>query len=199
MNKKLKKILLLIGSISGIILIITGIVLMCTNFPGSGIINIKSIIISGEINSDSIGLILIFLGVILQLLVIIKSSFKTKNIVYRKKGEDEEYLYEEESGDPYVDLIDAIFPNDQIPLKYKNLLIDDWLTQDNIKLIVDEYILDNLFKMNVDNYFNTKEVIFSEWNKNPVCSPPIHHELEKWLKSIKEDWINKLKKINTSH
>lgn len=195
MSNKLKTVLLLIGSISGIILIITGIIFICINLPGSGKMNIKSLILSGEINTDSIGLVLIFLGVILQIIVIKKSSFKTKKIVFTKKGRKEKCTIEEESGDPYVQMFDEVFPKEQLPSELKNIPIIDWLSKENIKMLVNDYVINDLLKLNLENYFDTKIEIFSKWNKQPICDPPIHNELEEWLVSIKNEWDKKLEKV----
>lgn len=59
--------------ISGIILILAGIAMVFKNIRTEGEISIKTLVVEGSINATHVGLFLIFLGVVLELGVILKT------------------------------------------------------------------------------------------------------------------------------
>lgn len=136
------------ATIVGAVLVISGIIMVLYGITQTGEINIKSAIVSGKIESGSLGLLFSFLGVILILCsVLIRREKKT---AFRYKTDNEEVDWSHwESGDPHVDLYDNVFPKEEIPKRFKNTPIVDWLSKETVTEIVDIYLHMELCKRSI--------------------------------------------------
>lgn len=109
----------------------------------TGVIDIKSSLLSGKIESGSLGLLFAFFGVVLLLVPLFKKhEIRT---VFRQKTKKQEIDWSHwESGDPYVELIEEIFPDEEIPDDVLNQPFVDWISESKIEKMVDLYLQDTL-------------------------------------------------------
>lgn len=83
--------------ISGIILIVAGIVMIYMDIKSEGSISIKTPLLEGKIRATYLGLLVIFLGVILEIFAIVKTyPFSSKSKVI--EGPDFKVIEQEETG-----------------------------------------------------------------------------------------------------
>ena len=85
--------------VSGIILILAGIIMILMDIKSEGSISIKTPFIEGSINATYVGLLVIFLGVVLELGAILKSyQFSKRNRIiespdFKVKDQEETGMY----------------------------------------------------------------------------------------------------------
>lgn len=131
-----RNIILILSSVVGSLLVVSGIVMSFVGVESRGVIDIKSAVISGKVETGSLGLLLIFLGVIL-LIVLVRTRREIKKTVrHQEKGTVVDWS-RWETGDPYAELIETIFPHEEIPLAVRREPVVDWLSEYRIRELVD--------------------------------------------------------------
>lgn len=155
---KTKNITIITASLSGALLTICGIVMAFNGLSSSGSIDIKSSLLSGRIETGSLGLLFTFLGVfLLGVCVLVKRETYTS---FRRKTNNQEYNWSRwETGDPYVDLMIKIFPTEKTPEQACNLPVIDWISEASIMKMIDEHLSGELINKigSFISYFNLKK------------------------------------------
>lgn len=82
------------GILSGIILEISGVTMIFRDLKGYGDISVESLLLNANISATEIGLLVIFLGVIVQIFAIKTKVHKENTFEKKKKGES---IYVKES------------------------------------------------------------------------------------------------------
>lgn len=142
---KVKTFVVIAACFMGALLIISGVIMAFKGYTSTGTIDIKSALVSGKIKTGSLGLLFVFFGVILLLFALWRRR-ETKPIFKQKFGEQEIDWSHWESGDPYVQLMENIFPYEAPPIDVKNQSFVDWISEEKIEEMVDMYLRDELRK-----------------------------------------------------
>ncbi len=82
---KIKSYAIIISSIIGAALVISGVVMAFKGLTSTGVIDIKSALLSGKIESGSLGLFFAFLGIVLLIVPILKKHEKKLFLFITKK------------------------------------------------------------------------------------------------------------------
>lgn len=142
---KTKTFAIVVAVLVGAFLTISGTIMAFKGITQTGTIDIKSALVSGKIETGSLGLLFAFLGVLLLAAAVAKKREK-KTTLKLKSDEDEFDWSQWESGDPNVHLYEAVFPKEEKPARFKKEPIVDWLSEETATEIVDNYLQKELHK-----------------------------------------------------
>lgn len=192
-------ILKIISCITGSISIFFGVDMVYKGITAQGVINIKSVLVSGKVDSGSAGILFAFIGFALILLPILKKKTISEKATMEKEKRFKIDWEHSESGDPYVDLYLSVFSEEEFPPDSKEVPICDWANEERIKNVIKSHISNyvcSAIGSYIDFYFNKKKRIFAGWDKYPVCFPPVHKELEQWILNAEKEIRGKLPKVD---
>lgn len=141
----LKNYTILTACLLSTILIISGVVMAFQGIESTGVIDIKTDIIFGKIRTGFLGLLFTFVGSFLLGIALLKR--REMKITFKQKVGNDTFDWSRwETGDPYCDLMEHIFPNEKIPDQYKCRPVIDWMSKEAIEEMVDMYLINLLQK-----------------------------------------------------
>ena len=84
---------IIVGLFSGLFLQISGVIMIFRDLQGYGNISVKSLLLNANISATDIGLLVIFLGTIIQIFAIMR-RIRGENTIEKKKNGESIYVKE---------------------------------------------------------------------------------------------------------